>query len=1111
MREGRWRLAGVIAALLCAAPAGASTISGTIKKTDGTLVNGRIEFTLSQPGTITSPSTFFVPPPVYCTITLGAIQTSPACVVQDNGSINPAGTTYMVRILDANNRVLLPPTRYTIPSGSVDFPSLPVTAVGTLVPPTGSVTGNFSATGAGTFGGDVSVGGALTIGGTALILTNQASPPGTPGSGKVEIYSKTDKLLYFKDDTGTEAPVGAGGTPGATVAIKPATGDGFRFISGGGNDSNDGLSWGTAKKSAAGAAWSFPGGSAGTPKIAGSGTIYAAGGAQAHPTSGCGFYVMGDNIDPNWASPPTCWSQHVGNGAAISLIGIGGTTSYGPNAHTPQVGITGGTSGDRNKPLFWWSGHVSNFVIKDIGGVNNPGRGMVIGECSNGLRDGTCTGAGYTLDNVGIVPTPAANMGPGLDVVGGFWGFFRNVGFSGTEAQNSVASDFSPAILFDGSAMTTFTSQALFYVYDCNLSNGGIKFKPASGNNSLHVSGCTQEASASPLLWIKEYQAGAGIRGTYSIENSESADSIGFTEPVLKVEGYGNGNVSCGGLASDSGRPLVTGPANCRDSSKGAGAMQSGFTSGAPGTMPMVVAQHTGAAWFGGPVIAKQKNYARTTPSNWNITTSCSSCTLTDDQPNPWARTGIGTKAATVSTSAGGTQRVLFSNGALSGIIAAGGRLNFRVWVKFTPPNTAGAIMGVNLGGGSTFTESGTAAIDLYPVLQSAGGWVLARGTGKIATVSSPNVTFYGYIDSTHSAGFAQPTFTYDPPGVDDNETADYAMNGPTWPEEAPIGSVVVNGGIPFIAPAAASAFDMIPPTVNDSFSQPVGSLAGDWTIQSGTSSLSGTYLTGLGQMYAFHSTEVWPPDQSAQVTATRITTSGDDVGVVVRASSSGGSMNAYRCHIQQGGSWALTKWVAGSQSTIASGSGLSLSNGDVVFLSSVSSTLTCKRNGSTLTTQTDTALASGSPGVFVDAGRANTWRGAGIGFYVTQPGALSQPLAFKRLSSSQGTALVAGDFALSAGWGSGAAVSAVTGTDQGFDLTVTAGTSPTANPTVTLTFKDGTWTNTPILLIQQRGGTGAQPTAINYTPSATAPVITWMGTPVNTNTYIFSVLVIGR
>lgn len=69
----------------------------------------------------------------------------------------------------------------------------------------------------------------------------------------------------------------------------------------------------------------------------------------------------------------------------------------------------------------------------------------------------------------------------------------------------------------------------------------------------------------------------------------------------------------------------------------------------------------------------------------------------------------------------------------------------------------------------------------------------------------------------------------------------------------------------------------------------------------------------------------------------------------------------------------------------------------------------------------------------------------------------------FNRLRANQGSALVAGDFALS-GWGTTASVGSILGTDAAFSFAVTsAGTGQAVGPTVTLTFHDGTWTSSPI------------------------------------------------
>ena len=110
------------------------------------------------------------------------------------------------------------------------------------------------------------------------------------------------------------------------------------------------------------------------------------------------------------------------------------------------------------------------------------------------------------------------------------------------------------------------------------------------------------------------------------------------------------------------------------------------------------------------------------------------------------------------------------------------------------------------------------------------------------------------------------------------------------------------------------------------------------------------------------------------------------------------------------------------------------------------------------------------------------------------------------------GTSHVAGDYALSAGWGTSPSASPAA-RDTGGRVTITAGTgSPGANPTVTLTFKDGTWTTIPGIvaargdIIAPAGGYWAL-----TTPSATAPIFTFVGTPVASAVYILDYNVTGK
>jgi hypothetical protein len=1155
MLEGRWRFAALITALVCAAAtADASTVTGTIKKPDGTLVNGRIEFTLSQATTLPSPSTLFVAPPVYCLITLGAIQTSPACTVQDNASILPAGTTYLVRILDANNRVLMAAQRYTIPAGAVDFPSLPITAGLTLIPPTGSVTGNFSATGGGTFGGNLSVGGTLTIGGPSLIFTNQGSAPGTPASGKVEIYSKTDKLLYLKDDTGAEAPVG--NTVGAMIETAPT--DSVTYASQFGNSSNSGRSPGKAKPTVEEACYALFAGNAGT-KTCGIGTVVAYDETN-WSTQGatCGGLFMGPH-DPNYASPPTCWMRL---GGGLNIVGMG-TQSFGPNTHIPQMRIHGGSTADRNHPGLWVSGNVQAFTIENVK-VDDVGRPVVLGEDSNHNRTATNGSiAGVVLKNVGGSPDATAGHGPGLDLTNNsFWVWLKDTTFGGHADIDAATADNSAAMLIDG---TGNPGQALIFIENCQLAKGGIKFIPGSGVNSMVVNGCTQEGDFThampPAVWITTFAGSKSIRGRYSVTNTQTADSGSSTTSVLQVDGYDNPSaVVCGNLVGDGSRKAASGESACNGQAAGPADLGAGLSSGQIASMPVIAAQHSGAAWFGGPVAVKKTNYAVTNPASWNITSRCTSCTLHDGQTNPYGGTGgsgaTGSGAAYVSTSGAGG-RVVLSGGstALNAILAVGGRVSCKLWTysqtanNFSQSTNGGACYI----GSSTFTETGTGEIDMAPVFTTNDGWTLLYASGHVATYTSSVTEIWGGpLDSTHAQGFYEPTMTYCAPSESDQECADYAMNGPTFPSTAAIGTLVPHTGMTYtgaVVGNASTASTVPQQMVYDNFNRANGGLGSNWSSQFGTLSVTSNAATGAsGTNISYYTALSLQADQFVEM---RVSTApgSDNLGMCMRCSGTGASFQGYLVFVKN------TEYdiyrVAGATPTftaISGGNAGTFAAGDIIRGDVVGTSIRFYQNGTLLKTVSDSNYSSGQPGLYINntvaiaddwnagnivaipsANLENDWPGlqhflggftsnseTGTGALVrqTSPSLITPSLgvaAFKRLASSQGTALVAGDFALSAGWGSGAAVSAVTGTDQGFDLTVTAGTSPTANPTITLTFKDGTWTNAPILLIQQRGGTGAQPTAINYTPSATAPVITWIGTPVNTNTYIISVIVMGR
>ena len=151
-------------------------------------------------------------------------------------------------------------------------------------------------------------------------------------------------------------------------------------MSNAGNDGNDGLSWGTARKTVFAALQALPNGS--------TSTVYMSGG-NLHPSPNTGVWLMGPS-DPNYSSPPAGWLPvaNVG-GQGISIIGVPNNQG-GPNPHMPTVipakprgkGISNGD------PTFWLSGTGEPINISNLSGGGGA-RFILIGQCSNGDRTGT--------------------------------------------------------------------------------------------------------------------------------------------------------------------------------------------------------------------------------------------------------------------------------------------------------------------------------------------------------------------------------------------------------------------------------------------------------------------------------------------------------------------------------------------------------------------------------------------------------------------------------------------------------------------------------------------------------------------------------------------------
>ena len=110
--------------------------------------------------------------------------------------------------------------------------------------------------------------------------------------------------------------------------------------------------------------------------------------------------------------------------------------------------------------------------------------------------------------------------------------------------------------------------------------------------------------------------------------------------------------------------------------------------------------------------------------------------------------------------------------------------------------------------------------------------------------------------------------------------------------------------------------------------------------------------------------------------------------------------------------------------------------------------------------------------------------------------------------------ALVAGDIALSAGWGTAPVLAITAGsTVRAGELTITCDATAGASPTVTITFPEGAAPEAPWFLTNRTAG-GDDQTTVPFevtTRSTTAVVFTFKGTPVDTKIYVFAWQAMGR
>lgn len=186
----------------------------------------------------------------------------------------------------------------------------------------------------------------------------------------------------------------------------------------------------------------------------------------------------------------------------------------------------------------------------------------------------------------------------------------------------------------------------------------------------------------------------------------------------------------------------------------------------------------------------------------------------------------------------------------------------------------------------------------------------------------------------------------------------------------------------------------------------------------------------------------------------------------------------------------AGTATMIGARVICPNGSDLIYLNTASDFLTIIGCTLNNLTGAGSIFINNNGSLTDGGGNLFTTAAGSTPYSGTGVLY-----GALS----------ITGAPQVSGNIGLTSGWGTGAAVSAVSGNTRLFKFTVTVGTTPGASPVLTLTFPTK-FLVAPICRAGQTGGNNPWQNMIVGAVTTSSVVVTWNGTPVAGDTLIIVV-----
>jgi len=349
---------------------------------------------------------------------------------------------------------------------------------------------------------------------------------------------------------------------GRSVATEPAPNDAVQYVSPSGNDSSDGLSWGTAKQTIY-AAWNtlyaINGGSPSYVNGNG-GTIYVAANASCGgPVAGQGLWIMGSS-DPNWngGSVPTGWVKDM----PVRIVGVG-TNSWISNAPGPSVLVNCGSGASANLPSLWISGTGApkQFDNLDFQGASGGAyQSMRIGIDSNGVYNTNSGAVGLTFNNDQFDPSSNAGGGPTVDIGSNVFNIWFNNDMIQADTAAPGGTDQHQAMVINGGGGNC-TQPGLIFIRNMHLNAGNLKYHTESCQNggSIYINGLVTENQndghgAVELTEESPY-------GIYSIQNVIVADA-NPSSPSVEVDQASPGTLQNTDALPSGGNPSAPGYIN---------------------------------------------------------------------------------------------------------------------------------------------------------------------------------------------------------------------------------------------------------------------------------------------------------------------------------------------------------------------------------------------------------------------------------------------------------------------------------------------------------------------------------------------------------------------